>query len=150
MLEVIPRTWTYGRTPMSVTASGCPRSFAGASLQSLRTMCNSISKNDLRQWIKLLRVHQYAKNLLVFLPALTAHKFSADAFFTSFLAFTAFSLCASGVYIINDLVDLGIRPNGYAPWRVVRCPSDRQCCSQPCYSPRRRQPLVRSHYLSNW
>ncbi len=63
-------------------------------------------KPDFRQWIKLLRVHQYAKNLLVFIPALTAHKFSYDALLIGFLAFAAFSLCASSVYIINDLVDL--------------------------------------------
>jgi 4-hydroxybenzoate polyprenyltransferase len=58
------------------------------------------------QWVKLLRVHQYAKNVLVFVPIITAHLFSYDALFAGLLAFIAFSLCASSVYIVNDLVDL--------------------------------------------
>jgi 4-hydroxybenzoate polyprenyltransferase/phosphoserine phosphatase len=60
-----------------------------------------------RAWAKLIRVHQYAKNGLVFLPVITA---SRALEWTSILhvlaAAVAFSLCASSVYIINDLVDL--------------------------------------------
>ncbi len=63
-------------------------------------------KADLRQWLKLIRVHQYAKNALVFLPLLTAHKFGLGSLFHAALAAVAFSLCASSVYILNDLVDL--------------------------------------------
>jgi 4-hydroxybenzoate polyprenyltransferase len=59
-----------------------------------------------RTWAKLLRVHQYAKNALVFVPLLTSHVFTAEAFGQALLAFLAFSLCASSVYILNDLVDL--------------------------------------------
>jgi hypothetical protein len=62
-------------------------------------------KADLRQWLKLIRVHQYAKNALVFLPLLTAHKFGLGSLFHAALAAVAFSLCASSVYILNDLVD---------------------------------------------
>lgn len=59
-----------------------------------------------RAWLKLLRVHQYAKNLLVFVPLVAAHAFSAGSISRAVLAFVAFSLCASGVYILNDLIDL--------------------------------------------
>jgi 4-hydroxybenzoate polyprenyltransferase len=59
-----------------------------------------------RTWAKLIRVHQYAKNALVFLPLLTSHRFEWDAAMQASLAFVAFCLCASSVYIINDLVDL--------------------------------------------
>ncbi|HEV2605907.1 MAG TPA: UbiA family prenyltransferase [Microvirga sp.] len=59
-----------------------------------------------RTWAKLLRVHQYAKNALVFVPLLTSHLFTVEAFGQALLAFLAFSLCASSVYILNDLVDL--------------------------------------------
>ncbi|GJD33035.1 Protoheme IX farnesyltransferase [Methylobacterium adhaesivum] len=59
-----------------------------------------------RAWAKLLRVHQYAKNALVFVPLLMAHRFDGAAFLAAFLAFVAFSLCASSVYLINDLIDL--------------------------------------------
>ena len=54
----------------------------------------------------MLRVHQYAKNALIFLPLLAAHLFTLEAFAQAILAFVAFSLCASSIYILNDLVDL--------------------------------------------
>ena len=60
----------------------------------------------LRVWAKLIRVHQYAKNALVFVPLLTAHQFGIEAIGQAVLAFVAFSLCASSVYVLNDLVDL--------------------------------------------
>ncbi|MEO3388959.1 UbiA family prenyltransferase [Mesorhizobium sp. CAU 1741] len=62
---------------------------------------------SLRVWAKLIRVHQWAKNGLVFLPLITAQQFEIAAAINALLAFIAFSLCASGVYVLNDLVDLG-------------------------------------------
>jgi 4-hydroxybenzoate polyprenyltransferase/phosphoserine phosphatase len=59
-----------------------------------------------RTWTKLLRAHQYPKNALLFVPLVTAQVFEPAAFLQVFLAFVAFSLCASSVYILNDLVDL--------------------------------------------
>jgi 4-hydroxybenzoate polyprenyltransferase len=59
-----------------------------------------------RTWAKLIRVHQYAKNALVFLPLVAAHLFQWDAFAQAALAAVAFCLCASSVYVLNDLVDL--------------------------------------------
>lgn len=59
-------------------------------------------------WVKALRLHQWLKNLLVFVPLLTAHRFlEPQAVVQALLAFVAFSLCASGVYVLNDLLDLG-------------------------------------------
>jgi 4-hydroxybenzoate polyprenyltransferase len=59
-----------------------------------------------RTWTRLLRVHQYVKNALVFVPMLTAHQFAIGPMYNAFLAAVAFSLCASSVYILNDLADL--------------------------------------------
>lgn len=60
-----------------------------------------------RLWIKQVRVHQWLKNLLVFLPLLASHRLGdRDALIASMLAFVAFGLCASGVYVLNDLLDL--------------------------------------------
>ncbi|MDR7147411.1 UbiA family prenyltransferase [Rhizobium sp. BE258] len=53
-----------------------------------------------------MRPHQYAKNALIFVPALTSHEFTPAALLAATLAFIAFSLCASGVYLLNDLLDL--------------------------------------------
>ena len=58
-----------------------------------------------REYVRALRVHQWLKNILIFAPALAAHQFGT-ALFASFLAFASFSLCASSVYILNDLLDL--------------------------------------------
>jgi 4-hydroxybenzoate polyprenyltransferase len=57
-------------------------------------------------WIKLLRVHQWSKNALVFVPLVTAEHFDLVAIGQASAAFFAFSLVASAVYILNDLVDL--------------------------------------------
>jgi 4-hydroxybenzoate polyprenyltransferase len=56
--------------------------------------------------IKALRVHQWAKNLLVFLPFLLAHSFHAASVLIAVAAFFCFSLTASATYIFNDLLDL--------------------------------------------
>lgn len=61
---------------------------------------------QLKAWIKLLRVHQWAKNGLVMVPLLTAQQFSLTSITQAIGAFFAFSLAASSIYIINDLVDL--------------------------------------------
>lgn len=60
----------------------------------------------LHSWLKLFRVHQYAKNALVLVPLLTAHKFALESVATALLAVIAFSLCASSAYILNDLLDI--------------------------------------------
>ncbi|MFM7026313.1 MAG: UbiA family prenyltransferase [Limnohabitans sp.] len=60
-----------------------------------------------RIWAKALRVHQWVKNLLVIVPLLTAHAYTqAGALSAIGLAFGAFSLTASAVYLLNDLVDV--------------------------------------------
>ena len=61
----------------------------------------------LSDWLKMLRVHQYLKNLLLFVPLFAAHQISnVQSLSTLILAFVSFSLCASAVYMANDLLDL--------------------------------------------
>lgn len=65
------------------------------------------ARTRLRPWLKALRLHQWLKNLLVLVPLLTAHLFlEPAAIMQAALAFLAFGLCASGVYVLNDLLDL--------------------------------------------
>ncbi len=59
-----------------------------------------------RDLIRALRPHQWLKNLLVFLPALAAHNVHLPVLAAGLLAFAAFSLVASAVYVLNDLLDL--------------------------------------------
>lgn len=55
---------------------------------------------------KAMRVHQWAKNVLIFVPVLAAHQATPLTELRALTAFAAFSLCASSVYLLNDLVDL--------------------------------------------
>lgn len=65
------------------------------------------SHNLFKSFLRALRPHQWVKNLIVFVPALAAHKLdSLPLMLHDAWAFGAFCLCASGVYVINDLMDL--------------------------------------------
>ena len=60
-----------------------------------------------RLWLRAFRVHQWAKNGLVFAPMLLSHQYgSPSAWAACLLGFLAISMVASGTYIINDLLDL--------------------------------------------
>ena len=60
----------------------------------------------LKVWLKALRVHQYAKNTLIFLPLLAGHAFDLHQILAALVAFVTFSAAASAVYLLNDLMDL--------------------------------------------
>lgn len=56
---------------------------------------------------RALRVHQWAKNTLLFVLLFAAHRATDPILLgKDLLAFSAFCLCASSVYILNDLLDL--------------------------------------------
>ncbi|MDF7808298.1 UbiA family prenyltransferase [Pontiellaceae bacterium B12219] len=66
---------------------------------------------DQRTWgsmfIKAIRCQQWLKNLLIFSPILLAHRFTdLGNLIHAGIAFIAFSLAASSIYILNDLFDL--------------------------------------------
>jgi 4-hydroxybenzoate polyprenyltransferase len=58
--------------------------------------------------VRLLRPHQYIKNLFIFLPLFFALKATQpDLLLAAFWAFAAFCLTASAVYVLNDYRDIG-------------------------------------------
>lgn len=60
-----------------------------------------------RAWMKQLRLHQWAKNALIFVPLLASHRVAEpELILTGMIAFLMFGLCASSVYLLNDLLDL--------------------------------------------
>ena len=60
-----------------------------------------------KKFLKSIRIHQWLKNVLVFLPLLAAHKTNdLQALGNVLLAFLSFGLGASAVYVLNDLLDL--------------------------------------------
>jgi 4-hydroxybenzoate polyprenyltransferase len=60
----------------------------------------------LNSLLKAMRLHQWSKNLLIFLPLLLAHGLTVGRLFTAFEAFCCFSLTASATYMVNDLLDI--------------------------------------------
>jgi len=96
--------WRSARNVLAVAASDrfaakVNRAFPDATIVARQTVRP-------RSYLKVLRVHQWTKNLLLFVPAVAAHKFNQDALAASALAFMCFCFAASSAYIINDLLDL--------------------------------------------
>jgi 4-hydroxybenzoate polyprenyltransferase/phosphoserine phosphatase len=60
----------------------------------------------LKSWLRAVRLHQWAKNTLIFVPLLLAHRWNPGTFSGAAIAFLSFGLCASATYIVNDLLDL--------------------------------------------
>lgn len=66
----------------------------------------AVERNVFRSLLITMRPHQWVKNLFIFAPLLFGRKLvDAAAVGNSLLAFAAFCLLASGLYIINDIVD---------------------------------------------
>jgi 4-hydroxybenzoate polyprenyltransferase len=85
-------------------AAGTSLPFDPASVERLAG--RNSERASLKTWVRALRIYQYAKNTLVFVPAITAHEMNLAALGDALLAFLAFSACASGAYLMNDLLDL--------------------------------------------
>lgn len=68
---------------------------------------NSSTPSKLAAMLKAMRLHQWMKNLLVFVPLMAAHQYAdAQRDVLASMAFVVFSLTASSVYLLNDLVDV--------------------------------------------
>lgn len=77
-----------------------------AKITTVERVFETPKRSPLALWAKALRVHQWLKNLLVFVPLAAAHRFgNLDSLLSALLAFFAFGLCASSVYLLNDLID---------------------------------------------
>ena len=104
--------WVGSREAIVVNAG---ESLARRAAQQTKVGQTFLSNSSVaKSLFRSLRPHQWAKNLIVFLPLLTSHKLplltSSDRFvfpmLSAYFAFVAFCLCASGVYVLNDLMDL--------------------------------------------
>ena len=60
----------------------------------------------LTDYLKAIRIHHWPKNLLVFLPVLTGHLITPENFSTLLVIFFSLSFVASGMYLMNDLLDI--------------------------------------------
>lgn len=75
-------------------------------------------KQRLGSYMAALRPDQWVKNLLIFVPVVADHNFSSPTLLSAAIAFAAFCLTASSVYIVNDLVD--IQHDRKHPWKHER------------------------------
>jgi 4-hydroxybenzoate polyprenyltransferase len=99
--------WKSARRAYAVNASAVAVAY-------LRRMGTPSERFLVRAWPawraawKAMRPHQWAKNVLIFVPLLTSHRLrDLSALTPALMAFTAFSLCASACYLVNDLLDIG-------------------------------------------
>ncbi|HSL21142.1 MAG TPA: UbiA family prenyltransferase [Vicinamibacterales bacterium] len=61
----------------------------------------------LRSLVRAMRPHQWAKNVLVFVPLAASHQFARiDLWFAATATFVVFCLAASAIYLLNDILDL--------------------------------------------
>lgn len=97
--------WAVARSAIVVNAPESVRKKAQA-LGNLSSIVDSPA-STWRTWFKALRLHQWLKNLLIFVPLLAAHQINnLSLWLEGLLAFLIFGLCASSVYLLNDLLDL--------------------------------------------
>jgi 4-hydroxybenzoate polyprenyltransferase len=84
-----------------------------ALVERARGVCPEVEQIPLKRrsrfssTLRAARPHQWTKNLLLFVPLLTSHRFTEHALLLrSLAAFAAFCLLSSAVYVLNDLIDL--------------------------------------------
>jgi 4-hydroxybenzoate polyprenyltransferase/phosphoserine phosphatase len=97
------KVWRHARNAIAV---GAPDRIVRRLRMGQEVTRIDSAQPSFRPWIKMIRPHQWAKNALVLVPMLTSHQFSVHNILVGVLAFVAFSLCASGGYVVNDLVDI--------------------------------------------
>ncbi|MBA4136010.1 MAG: hypothetical protein C0518_01685 [Opitutus sp.] len=97
--------WRQARSAVLVNASARTRHRAGQVTSVSREFAPQASRGA--ALLRALRPHQWVKNLIVFVPLLTSHQLLSPSLVTTgLLAFAAFCLCASAIYLANDVFDL--------------------------------------------
>lgn len=95
--------WERARTPLAVDTRS-------SNLRELsREECGRFKPKRLPSLgavAKAMRPHQWVKNLLLLTPLMLSHQATNPAkLFACIAAMASFSLCASSVYVINDMLD---------------------------------------------
>ena len=98
--------WAAARKSMAVDPSPALRRGGAEQSIDLLAIGDPQRPGTARTLLRAMRPHQWLKNLLIFLPVFAAHKFDAASLALAAVAFAAFSLVASGAYLLNDLADL--------------------------------------------
>jgi 4-hydroxybenzoate polyprenyltransferase len=95
----------WRESSLALVVSRDPQVFEAARLSSPEIMWLPPEEKTVNP-AKVLRLHQWIKNALIFVPVFLAHKISLSNLFYLGLAFISFSLVSSAGYLANDLLDL--------------------------------------------
>jgi len=99
------KVWKYANRAIVVNPSPGLKARAEQVCTVEKTFDERVS--PLKTWAHALRLHQWIKNILLFVPLLTAQQLTnSDLLLQAIIAFFAFGCCASSVYLLNDLLDL--------------------------------------------
>jgi 4-hydroxybenzoate polyprenyltransferase len=75
-------------------------------MEQLRRSTNGWAPASVRDWVRLLRPHQWTKNVFVFVPVLFSSRLmDSRAVTAASLACLSFCLLSSAIYVFNDLLD---------------------------------------------
>ncbi len=86
---------------------GDPSFFSSVNTKFQNTTLIKRPSASITTFVKAIRVHQWVKNCLIFIPLLLDSRlFDNASLLAAIGAFLAFSLMASATYILNDLLDL--------------------------------------------
>lgn len=97
--------WRAARRPLMVAHTAAFERTATRAFPTMALVARE--RRAVRPYIRSLRMYQWAKNLLVFLPIVAGHSLlDPSALFAAITAFLAFSVAASSTYIVNDLLDI--------------------------------------------
>lgn len=107
--------WQHARAAYVVGSQG--RAEQAAALTTVQALFAEEGPS-LRVWINALRGHHWAKNLLLFLPLMLSHNLSLAPVLRTVAGFVLYGFCASGLYILNDLLDL--HSDREHPWKKER------------------------------
>jgi 4-hydroxybenzoate polyprenyltransferase len=100
--------WQVSRNAIVVNGSDNLQAQA-ADVSKVAAVFPKNAPHPAKSMLKAMRLHQWAKNVLVFVPLAAAHKLGdLLALEHAVLAFLAFGFCASSVYLLNDMLDLEV------------------------------------------
>ena len=99
------KIWRHCSDAVAVGAS--PQLVQQARDSGVRVRTFPGGSKGLRHYARAMRCHQWAKNVLIYVPLLTSHQFTHPTLlWRATLSGLLFSLCSSAQYILNDLMDL--------------------------------------------
>lgn len=97
--------WRAARSNILVNAPGSAVMEAKKNGKTEKVITND--RSAISSFLKEMRIYQWVKNVLIFVPIFTSHSYyEGELLSVALLGFICFSLCASGVYFLNDLLDL--------------------------------------------